>query len=294
MSSSANPNQKNEDGVMSRKSLIMAKAIELFARNGIEATTVQDITEACGISKGAFYLSFESKDDLITAIIDDFLQDIVAKNNALLREPLPARELLFRYMFSYLNVVYEHAPFLTLFLRERINPLNDRMLQRIRELEMSSNDTLLTIIGKLYGPRATAIQYDLLVTIQGLIKGYMEFVVRHPQAHDLEALARFLVERVDCLVEHHPYAYITPEMWSQKTECAILHEPTKESVRQLIASFRGSYAELPLVEETLQLLAEELAAPEPREALVQGLLSNLMPYKEFAFLVYQVNRVLRK
>lgn len=279
---------------MSRKSLIMAKAIELFARNGIEATTVQDITEACGISKGAFYLSFESKDDLVTAILDDFLQDIIAKNNTLLHEPLPARELLFRYIFSYLNVVYERAPFLTLFMRERINPLNDRILKKIHELEMSSNDTLLMIIGKLYGPRAAFIQYDLLVTIQGLIKAYMEFVVRHPQAYDLEALARFLVERIDCLVEHHPHAYITPEMWEKKPECAIPHEPTKESVQRLIASFRGQYAELPLVEETLQLLAEEMAAPEPRKALVKGLLSNLMPYKEFAFLVYQVNHVLRQ
>lgn len=279
---------------MSRKSLIIAKAIELFARKGIEATTVQDITEACGISKGAFYLSFASKDDLVSAIIDDFLHDIVAKNNALLHEPLPAQEMLFRYIYSWLNVVYERAPFLALFLREQVNPLNERILKKLNEAETASNDTLLVIIDRLYGERARFIRYDLLVTIKGLITGYTDFVVRHPQAYNLEALARFLVERIDCLVEHHPRAYITPEMWGKRAESEALAVPTKESVRRLIASFRGRYAELPLVEETLQLLEEEMAAPEPRKALVKGLLSNLMPYREFAFLVYQADYVLRQ
>ena len=39
----------------------MEKALELFARQGFEATSVQQITEHCGISKGAFYLSLNQK-----------------------------------------------------------------------------------------------------------------------------------------------------------------------------------------------------------------------------------------
>ena len=63
---------------MSKKQLIMEKSLELFARQGFEATTVQQITEYCGISKGAFYLSFKSKDELILALIDHFMHEILS------------------------------------------------------------------------------------------------------------------------------------------------------------------------------------------------------------------------
>lgn len=59
---------------LDRKQLIMEKAIELFAARGFESTSVQQITEHCGISKGAFYLSFKSKDELILEIIDYFMK----------------------------------------------------------------------------------------------------------------------------------------------------------------------------------------------------------------------------
>lgn len=39
---------------MQKKQLIMEKSLELFAKQGFEATSVQQITDYCGISKGAF------------------------------------------------------------------------------------------------------------------------------------------------------------------------------------------------------------------------------------------------
>ena len=64
---------------LDRKQLIMEKAIELFAARGFESTSVQQITEHCGISKGAFYLSFKSKDELILEIIDYFMKRFITK-----------------------------------------------------------------------------------------------------------------------------------------------------------------------------------------------------------------------
>ena len=63
---------------MSKKQLIIEKSLELFAKQGFEATSIQQITEYCGISKGAFYLSFKSKDELILALIDHFMIQFTA------------------------------------------------------------------------------------------------------------------------------------------------------------------------------------------------------------------------
>ncbi len=44
-----------------KERLIIEMAMKLFAAKGVNATSVQEIVTACGISKGAFYLYFKSK-----------------------------------------------------------------------------------------------------------------------------------------------------------------------------------------------------------------------------------------
>ncbi|MGV2541462.1 TetR/AcrR family transcriptional regulator, partial [Bacillus pumilus] len=36
----------------------------LFAKKGFSSTTIQEIADECGISQGAFYLHFKSKEEL--------------------------------------------------------------------------------------------------------------------------------------------------------------------------------------------------------------------------------------
>lgn len=43
-------------------------ATEMFAKHGFESTSVQSIVEAAGVSKGAMYHHFDSKDDLLYEI----------------------------------------------------------------------------------------------------------------------------------------------------------------------------------------------------------------------------------
>lgn len=48
-------------------------AVELFAANGYANTSVQQIVEAAGVTKGAMYHYFDSKDDLLFAIYEKML-----------------------------------------------------------------------------------------------------------------------------------------------------------------------------------------------------------------------------
>lgn len=55
---------------------IIESAIKLFSNRGFNATSVDDICEEAGISKGAFYHHFESKQALFLALLDSWLQTI--------------------------------------------------------------------------------------------------------------------------------------------------------------------------------------------------------------------------
>ncbi len=55
---------------------IMDAAIMLFSNHGYNKASVDDICEEAGISKGAFYHHFKSKQELFIALLDGWLQAI--------------------------------------------------------------------------------------------------------------------------------------------------------------------------------------------------------------------------
>jgi TetR/AcrR family transcriptional regulator len=57
------------DGTSS-KDIIAKTALSLFARRGFESVGVNEIVEKAGLSKPALYYHFESKDGLLTAIVE--------------------------------------------------------------------------------------------------------------------------------------------------------------------------------------------------------------------------------
>jgi AcrR family transcriptional regulator len=59
----------------SRAALVAAARAE-FARAGLRGARIEDITAACGLSKGAFYLHFESKEALFGELVGGFQAEI--------------------------------------------------------------------------------------------------------------------------------------------------------------------------------------------------------------------------
>lgn len=61
---------REESKARTRKELLRA-ANRLFVRNGFVATSLADIAEEAGLTKGAVYSNFESKEDLFLALLED-------------------------------------------------------------------------------------------------------------------------------------------------------------------------------------------------------------------------------
>lgn len=63
-------------GRQTRQSITDA-ARTLFAQRGFHGTTLADITSAAGRSPASFYRYFADKEDLLAALAEDFLQEVV-------------------------------------------------------------------------------------------------------------------------------------------------------------------------------------------------------------------------
>jgi AcrR family transcriptional regulator len=60
-----------------RREELMDAAVRVFASKGVSRTTVSDITEKAGVAKGTFYLYFPSKEALLGALKERFVDEIL-------------------------------------------------------------------------------------------------------------------------------------------------------------------------------------------------------------------------
>src|ERR1700751_4373166 len=85
---------------------IQQVALELFAEQGYERTSLREIAERLGVTKAALYYHFKSKEDIVRSFIEDYfcrLDALIAWGREQSPGPRTAQELLDRYI----TIVFE-------------------------------------------------------------------------------------------------------------------------------------------------------------------------------------------
>lgn len=77
-----------------RKMEILAAAQQLFFSKGYEGTSVNDIIQATGISKGAFYHHFASKEELLAGLVNLFRDGLIQQLSTVVDSSATALEKL--------------------------------------------------------------------------------------------------------------------------------------------------------------------------------------------------------
>lgn len=84
----------SEDHLTARREQILAAARTCFLRDGLHNTSMQDLIAEAGLSVGAVYRYFKSKNDIINAIADVVTVGILSQLNAIVARKLPLMEAL--------------------------------------------------------------------------------------------------------------------------------------------------------------------------------------------------------
>jgi AcrR family transcriptional regulator len=69
-----------------RRNELLDSAQALFFNKGYEATTVADIIEKAGVSKGGFYHHFTAKDDLLEALGERLAAETLGRLQPILKQ----------------------------------------------------------------------------------------------------------------------------------------------------------------------------------------------------------------
>ncbi|MEK5440343.1 TetR/AcrR family transcriptional regulator [Fredinandcohnia sp. FSL W7-1320] len=274
---------------MVKKQLIMEKALELFAKQGFEATSVQQITDQCGISKGAFYLSFKSKDELIIALIDQFMEQIFSNIDHLVRNKKDTENLLFEYYYVSFQSFKEHSYFANILMKEYTQSLNEKLIHKMHYYDKLGNTVILLMIERIYGEKAEHIKYDLLYCIKGFMRMYSELFLYQLVPLDIDLLCQSLVEKTDLLAHGMTHPFLKKELMESSGQ----GEVTKEQLISLIEE-RIKEMEDSVEKESLLLLQEQVDERTYSPAIINGLLLNVRNHPHCRWIAHLLSSYFKK
>jgi AcrR family transcriptional regulator len=129
---------------------IQATALELFAEQGYEKTSLREIAERLGVTKAALYYHFNSKEDIVVSLFDGLLAEvdaIIAWFRESPRTPGTRRGLIERYA----RLVHDSPPGMRRLLQD--------VRLSMRELSVGAHlqSRMRTLSGLLADPDAPAL-----------------------------------------------------------------------------------------------------------------------------------------
>ncbi|WP_404445800.1 TetR/AcrR family transcriptional regulator [Sutcliffiella horikoshii] len=275
---------------MSKKQLIMEKATELFAKQGFEATSIQQITEQCGISKGSFYLSFKSKDELITEMLDHFFMEVTVETDQLVNLGKNDPNLLYKFYKLMFHFFAKHADFAKVLIKEMPHSLNQELLLKSRAYDVQTSKNILDMVESIYGDRVQATKFDLVYCVKGFLRIYSELFLFYKVELDMDLLCQSLVEKTDSLAKHSNIPFITEELeFYLKNADKIGDSDSKEEVLALIDKQAGEMED-PVVRESLDMLREDILEPSLPLAVRRGLIENVRVHADGKWLALVLDR----
>lgn len=89
----------------SLKPLLIAVSARLFRAQGFDNTTVRDIAAAAGVQAGSWFYHFKSKQDILQAVIEEGMQQALARIEEVAALRLPPREAFRRLVHTHLETL---------------------------------------------------------------------------------------------------------------------------------------------------------------------------------------------
>ena len=129
-----------------RRTRILEQAAALFAEKGINGSTVRGIADGVGILSGSLYHHFDSKDAIVGAIIEEYLEALTQRYTDVVLPQSDPRTRLHELVLASLQVVHEHAHASEIYQANRNYFETSERFRSVRELASSVQATWAEVI----------------------------------------------------------------------------------------------------------------------------------------------------
>jgi AcrR family transcriptional regulator len=130
---------------VSARTRVLDAAVDLFATQGYDATTVAQVIDRAGLTKGGFYHHFASKDALLYEVYGDLITRQLAAMDEILAADLPRARALRALIFDLVESTAGSAQRALVFWRE-LHRLGDARTAEYRAARRRYHDAVQRLI----------------------------------------------------------------------------------------------------------------------------------------------------
>jgi AcrR family transcriptional regulator len=162
---------------------IQSVALELFAEQGYDKTSIREIAERLGVTKAALYYHFKSKEDIVASLVEDYfgqVDELVAWGKAQPSTPATRAEVLTRYY----DIVLGGSEVFRM-LQHNQASVNSLKTKNRGELFRERMDALVSVLTEADAPLAT--QLRAAVALASVSFGCMFYADRVEDPAELRA-----------------------------------------------------------------------------------------------------------
>ncbi|WP_208590759.1 TetR/AcrR family transcriptional regulator [Gracilibacillus suaedae] len=263
-----------------KKQRMIEVSLKLFSEKGFHSTSIQEIAEKSNVSKGAFYLHFESKDDLFVEIIKYYSETVLQKLSNIQPESSDPFNQFTKQISAFLQLFKEHKEYLMIHFRDNIH-LGDKKDELILNLLKQSYDWIEDRLINIYGEELKPYIVDVIIQTDAMMSGYPKWIAIHDIAFDPDQLAAYITKNIDILVQDILIRSDPPVF--QYQDLKRFKQSNDQSFQAVIEQIKGQITELERGErqqitEALHVLEEEWQKPEPKQIIIQSMIEHLESY----------------
>ncbi|EIT87078.1 TetR family transcriptional regulator [Fictibacillus macauensis ZFHKF-1] len=271
---------------------LMEAAATLFASKGFHATSIQEIVQHAGMSKGAFYNYFSSKEELISSLITYFSAKIATQFQEIAEKPASPAQTLRNQMIALYELITKNKQFIMMYFQEQHALHNEEHRKVMLEMQYRSMRWLKKHLLALYGDEAQPYVGDLILSFQGLQNSYLRIFIFDESLLTPEDLADFVLHSMDCLFANMKQKAIETLVAVDELDhlFSTLHYEHERSVMNQVVSklheMRDILHALPLpparrqeLQSVVNVLLAESEKKEPNVLIFQGMLATLKAVK---------------
>jgi AcrR family transcriptional regulator len=159
-------------GYDTQREQILARAAELFARQGYSATSMNQVAQACGVSKPSLYHYVRDKDELLFEIAEGHVLRLAALVAQVQQRPLEPEARLRRLIEAFLDI-YADSQAAHRVLTEDVKFLNDADRERVLGVQ---RDVVAAFAEAVAAVRPDLRRTDLLKPLTMLLFGMMNWM----------------------------------------------------------------------------------------------------------------------
>ncbi|MBR5288255.1 MAG: TetR/AcrR family transcriptional regulator [Clostridia bacterium] len=158
-----------------RRGELLAAAERLFYTKGYEQTSVQDILDEIGFSKGGFYHHFDSKLSVLEAICDLRAQESCERAKQIVAQEADAAQKLNALLHSSALWQSENSSFVSLLIQVAYRHDSALMRERMKSCQLRSLQETMEAVLEQGAQSGEFFVTDIQATASLLLRLYMQF-----------------------------------------------------------------------------------------------------------------------